>query len=300
MWSGWRGGLFGLVVAVAVLATGCSSGGGQSTQSGGQAATATTLVPLAQPSSRCGAPEVKATVLRFPAPDGTQLDGVLVGSGPAGVVLLHQHPGDLCGFWPYAIYLSKRGLQALAIDLRCYGESACPQADDAKSRVVDDVAGAVAALRAHGAKRVALVGASLGASTALLAGVALRPPVAAVVNLSTGKFDLSTILGGPMPLDTYSAARRLTVPVLFAVARDDPNVPVEQVQALYRMAPAGTSSWRSWAAPRPASTAGTSLAMATELALRPSLPRSPASSAPTRAASGVSGNLAPVFRDSDG
>jgi hypothetical protein len=282
MWSGWRGGLFGLVVAVAVLATGCSSGGGQSTQSGGQAATATTLVPLAQPSSRCGAPEVKATVLRFPAPDGTQLDGVLV------------------GFWPYAIYLSKRGLQALAIDLRCYGESACPQADDAKSRVVDDVAGAVAALRAHGAKRVALVGASLGASTALLAGVALRPPVAAVVNLSTGKFDLSTILGGPMPLDTYSAARRLTVPVLFAVARDDPNVPVEQVQALYRMAPAGTSSWRSWAAPRPASTAGTSLAMATELALRPSLPRSPASSAPTRAASGVSGNLAPVFRDSDG
>jgi hypothetical protein len=40
------------------------------------------------------------------------------------------------------------GLQALAIDLRCYGKSACPQADDAKSRVVDDVAGAVAALRA--------------------------------------------------------------------------------------------------------------------------------------------------------
>ena len=35
-----------------------------------------------------------------------------------------------------------------------------------------------------------------GASTALLAGAALRPPVAAVVSLSTGKFDLSTILGG--------------------------------------------------------------------------------------------------------
>jgi alpha-beta hydrolase superfamily lysophospholipase len=95
-------------------------------------------------------------VLRFPAADGTQLDGVLVGSGPAGVVLLHQHPADLCGFWPYAVHLSKRGLQALAIDLRCYGRSACPQADDAKSRVVDDVAGAVAALRAHGARRIAL------------------------------------------------------------------------------------------------------------------------------------------------
>ena len=91
--------------------------------------------------------------------------------------------------------------------------------------MVDDVAGAVAALRAHGAKRIALVGASMGATTALLAGAALRPPVAAVVSLSTGKFDLSTILGGSKPLDTYSAAKRLTVPV-------------EQVQALYRMAPA--------------------------------------------------------------
>jgi acetyl esterase/lipase len=49
--------------------------------------------------------------------------------------------------------------------------------------VVDDVAGAVAALRAHGANRIALVGASPGASTALPAGAALRPPVAAVVSL---------------------------------------------------------------------------------------------------------------------
>jgi dienelactone hydrolase len=80
--------------------------------------------------------------------------------------------------------------------------------------VVDDVAGAVAVLRAHGARQVA------------------------VVSLSTGKFDLSMLLGGSMPLDTYSAARRLAVPALFAVARGDPNVPVAQVQALYRMAAA--------------------------------------------------------------
>jgi hypothetical protein len=52
---------------------------------------------LVQPGSRCGAPEVKATLLRFPATDGVVLDGVLVGSGPAGVVLLHQYPADLCG-----------------------------------------------------------------------------------------------------------------------------------------------------------------------------------------------------------
>jgi dienelactone hydrolase len=235
----WQRRCCGLAVAAALLAVGCSGNsniGRQATRSAGQAATATTLADLPQPSGRCGAPNVKATLLRFPAADGTKLDGVLVGSGPAGVVLLHQYRADLCGFWPYAVYLSKRGLQALAIDLRCDGESACPQADDARSGVVDDVAGAVAVLRAHGAKRIALVGASMGASTALLAGAALRPPVAAVVSLSTGKFDLSTILGGSRPLDTYSAAKRLSVAVLFAVARDDPNVPIQQVQALYRMA----------------------------------------------------------------
>ena len=85
MGRGWRGRCFGLVVAVAVLAAGCSGNsndGGQPAGSGGQAATVTTLAPLVQPSSRCRAPDVKATVLRFPAADGTQLDGVLVGSGP--------------------------------------------------------------------------------------------------------------------------------------------------------------------------------------------------------------------------
>jgi dienelactone hydrolase len=99
--------------------------------------------------------------------------------------------------------------------------------------VVDDVASAVVVLRAHGARRVALVGASMGATTVLLA---VRPPVAAVVSLSTGKFDLATLLGGSTPLDTNSAARQLTVPVLFAVARGDQYVPMGQVQTLYRMA----------------------------------------------------------------
>jgi pimeloyl-ACP methyl ester carboxylesterase len=238
-----RRGYYGLTLASALLVAACSAGSGSGT--GGQAqapttaaaAVTSTLPPLEQPSSRCGEPDVKATVLRFPAADGTQLDGVLVGKGQAGVVLLHQYRADLCGFWPYAVYLSKHGVQALAIDLRCFGRSSCPEGE-ARPRVVDDVAGAVAELQRHGAKRIALVGASMGATTALLAGADLRPPVAGVVSLSTGKFDLSTILGGSTPLDTMSAARRLTVPVMFAVARDDRGVPVEEVQALYRLAKA--------------------------------------------------------------
>jgi pimeloyl-ACP methyl ester carboxylesterase len=283
----WQRRCCGLAVAAAVLAAGCSGNANnddQATRSAGQAATATTLTNLPQPSSRCGAANVKATVLRFPAADGTQLDGVLLGSGPAGVVLLHQHPADLCGFWPYAVYLSKRGLHTLAIDLRCYGKSACPQADDAKSRVVDDVAGAVAALRAHGAKRIALVGASLGASTALLAGAALRPPVAAVVSLSTGKFDLSTILGGSRPLDTYAAAKRLTAPSCSRWRETTGTSRSSWSRRCIGRPRRGTSSLRSLAGPPPACTAGTSSAVPPALASPPSPPRSPASSAPTPAA----------------
>jgi putative transposase len=73
----------------------------------------------------------------------------MVGSGTAGVVLAHEYPADLCGFWPFAGYLGKRGLRAFDIDLRCFGLSACPEGD-ARGRVVDDIAAAVAELRHRG------------------------------------------------------------------------------------------------------------------------------------------------------
>jgi hypothetical protein len=62
------------------------------------------LQPLEQPSSRCGAPDTKATLVRFTAADGTSLDGVMVGSGTTGVVLVHEYPADLSGSWPFADY----------------------------------------------------------------------------------------------------------------------------------------------------------------------------------------------------
>ena len=91
---------------VALLGAGCTgasrSGGGAAT-TGGTGAPATTATapapqPLQQPSVRCGAPGTKATLVRFEAADGTALDGVLVGRGAAGVVLVHEYPADLCGF----------------------------------------------------------------------------------------------------------------------------------------------------------------------------------------------------------
>ena len=222
-------------LTVLVLLVAACSGASDSASGGAPArATATTasaLQPLEQPSSRCGAPSTKATLVRFQAADGTSLDGALVGRGPAGVVLVHEYPADLCGFWPFADYLAKRGLRAFAIDLRCFGRSACPQGD-ARNRVVDDLASAVAELRRRGVSRVALVGASMGGAAVLIAATKVQPPVTAVVSLS-GETDPTSLVGG-IPLNAGAAVKQLTVPTMFVVATHDTYVSVQETRTMYR------------------------------------------------------------------
>ncbi|HEX8857705.1 MAG TPA: alpha/beta hydrolase [Actinomycetes bacterium] len=180
--------------------------------------------------ARCGPPEAPASLVHFKATDGARLDGALVGSGRAGVVLLHEFPNDLCGFWPYAVYLAGKGMRVLDIDLRCFGDSSCPA--DAKGTVVDDVAGAVAELQRRGAGSVSLVGASGGATTALLAGARLGAKVAAVVSLS-GERDPTIVLGASGPPDVAPLLKRLVSPTLMVVASNDPTTSVDETRAMY-------------------------------------------------------------------
>ena len=221
--------------AVTALVCACSAGSGSGDAAAPGASrlpTATTVEasPLEQPNSRCGPPDTGATLVRFASSDGTGLNGVLVGSGKAGVVLVHEYPEDLCGSWPFATYLAERGLRAFAVDLRCFGRSACPDGD-AGLRVVDDVAAAVAELRRRGVTTVALVGSSMGGTAALIAATTVRPRVAAVVAVSTPA-DPSDRIG--IPLDAGPAVTRLRVPTMFVVATNDRNVPVEETRAMYR------------------------------------------------------------------
>jgi pimeloyl-ACP methyl ester carboxylesterase len=244
---GWRAALG--MIAVTLLVAACG-GGGQGGGAGGasgasatqaqtsatqaQASATTTPLPaLQQPADRCGPPADRATLLRFPSSDGVQLDGAMVGSGPAGVVLVHEYPADLCGFWPFAVYLSHHGMRALALDVRCFGRSTCPEGD-AKGHLTDDVAAAVAELRRHGARRVGLVGASMGGAAVLVAGATVRPAVAAVVSLS-GESDPSSLVGLPVhSLDAGAAVARLTSPTMYVVATGDRYASVEETRAMYR------------------------------------------------------------------
>ncbi|HET6866713.1 MAG TPA: alpha/beta hydrolase [Solirubrobacteraceae bacterium] len=184
-------------------------------------------VGLPQPGQRCGPPDEPALTLRFRARDGVPLAGAIVGHGPLGVVLLHEYPGPMCGWWPYAVYLAGHGVQALLFDFRCAGLSSCPPRG--RSDPVADVAGAMRALRSRGARSIALVGASLGGVVAVIAGGQLNP--AAIVDLS-GERDLTGLLPGPR-LNSYAAAAQLHVPALFAVARDDRYVSVADMRAIY-------------------------------------------------------------------
>ena len=145
-------------------------------------------------------------------------------------MLVHQYPSDLCGFWPFAGYLAKRGLRAFALDLRCFGRSACPEGE-AKGRVVDDL-DAAAELRRRGVTRVALVGASMGGAAVLIAGTRVQPPVAAVVSLS-GEADPTNLVGG-IPLNAGAAVDQPTVPTMFVVATNDRYASVEETRTMYR------------------------------------------------------------------
>jgi dienelactone hydrolase len=214
-----------------VLVAGCGG------DSHGAARNQPTSTPTASPESpapastagqECGEAGVRAQAIRFRTRDGVRLSGAVVGSGPVGAVLIHEWPRDYCGWLPYAGYLSRHGVRALAFDLRCFGRSACP--GGGRGHATTDVAAAMAELRRRGARRVALVGASMGGAIAVVAAARLQP--AAVVDVS-GERDTTGLTPG-IDADAGAAAHGVTAPALFAVARGDRYVSPGDMRAVAR------------------------------------------------------------------
>jgi dienelactone hydrolase len=147
-----------------------------------------------------------------------------LGSGETAAVLLHQTDGyGLCGFLFYADYLAKRGVRAVGMDLCGYGQTFCagPLADDPAGQVklVTD------AVRADGATRVVLVGASMGGSISLTAAKAVEAD--AIVDLSgPAEFEQSAL--------AHDAAN-VTMPALFAFSGTDESDLKAVRKALPRM-----------------------------------------------------------------
>jgi pimeloyl-ACP methyl ester carboxylesterase len=160
---------------------------------------------------RCGRPDVEATVTRVAGPAGEQLWTGSVGSGGTVALLVHQTGRSAsCGWWPFANQLAAHGVRAVLLDLCGYGQSSCDSTTPWFTDYRDQVVRTVARLRADGATRVTLVGASLGGTVASVSAASAH--VDAVVNLSGFGF-------GPMaPGPAISA---LTIPVLAAGSRTE-------------------------------------------------------------------------------
>jgi hypothetical protein len=120
--------------------------------------------------------------VQFKADNGTTIEGAVLGSGSVGVVLAHQVDGNMCQWIDFAHFLAAKGYRALPFTFPI----------DANVTDGESVVAAAKALRALGAKKIVLMGASRGGTAVLDASgkfaadavIALSPP--AVFGYSDG------------------------------------------------------------------------------------------------------------------
>jgi dienelactone hydrolase len=143
----------------------------------------------------------RRSALRFFTAEDLPIVGVVVGSGPRGVVLAHASDEDLCSWLPYARQLAASGQRVLAFD----------SAPGVRTDL--EIAAAVEAMRRTGSEHVIAGGASMGATGALIGSASLPSQPAAVVSLSAP--------ASYGPLRALRAVRRLHAPVLFASSAED-------------------------------------------------------------------------------
>jgi hypothetical protein len=132
--------------------------------------------------------------------------------GLVGIVVDHQSGQNLCGSMNWADTFAAEGYLAIA-----------PSLDE--SYQVPETEAAVGYLRAHGATKIVLLGASMGGTAVLITAAQLQPPVQAVISVS-----------GPAsypPLDASVTAPKLTVPVFYSAGEDDESFAADEA-TMYR------------------------------------------------------------------
>ena len=154
--------------------------------------------------------------------DGTQLSGLVLGTGTKGVLLAHEQGYSICSFLDLGRKLADLGYLVMIPEFRNHGASESVADNEHIDRDVD---AALAELHRRGAIQVFLGGASCGGTTATIAGAKDPSLVGLLIMSSPARCG---------PLDAVGPIRTIHAPSLFIVSPGDMNGAVEkQVRELY-------------------------------------------------------------------
>lgn len=175
----------------------------------------------------CGLPYVNAKVVQFKSADGAEVTGAVGGQGVVGVELANTSDGTMCDWLgndsKLVNSLIGKGYRVLLFNYKGTHWDA-------------NVIGGAAELRALGAQKVVLVGASTGGIIVIGAAARIRPLPVALIGLSAsgdpGPTSTSPAKGG---IDGKKAVTALKIPFLLVVAKSDPYA-FASTQTLYRAA----------------------------------------------------------------
>ena len=147
--------------------------------------------------------------IQFTTADDITIYGDLYGGGEKAIILLHMFTVTRKTWSDFSPELQKKGYTVLAIDLRGHGESDLDYEEFSEDDFNNIILDAEAAKNFLGKERVAVIGASIGANTALR----FASEVDAIVALSPG-LDYKGI-------DAEAAAGSVQVPTLIVVSSED-------------------------------------------------------------------------------
>jgi alpha-beta hydrolase superfamily lysophospholipase len=201
-----------------------------------------TLKPLPSPIVLCDV-KIRAEPITFRTEDGVRLTGVVLGGGERAIVFANPwgaefaqgrarpismrssvRAGGLYCAWfatrRLADDLVRNGFQLLLFDYRGTGWSESRRGV-AADRFDLDVAGAVDEVRRRGARKVVLVGASLGGIIVIATAPELDDEPTAIVALSASGFEGTNSGRGHGNLDARAAVADLDVPLLLLAAKGE-------------------------------------------------------------------------------
>ena len=212
------------LISLAAATTACSDGP-RNSRADAEATAAETASSPPRASSR----RARYRPVRFVAADGVELVGRLSGTDDVGVILAHgfSHGTAQEGWERFVPALVSRGYTVLTFNFRGFCDSkGCSEGPSELGKNWRDAMAAVGFMKKRGAKKIFLIGASMGGLAVLRAARMPEVDLAGVVSLSTPQFPSKYYTGEPRANDvTPARLRQIDEPKLFVAGTNDVQLP---------------------------------------------------------------------------